>query len=204
MPLRLQEYLCEHLDQAARVEDDAIYSRWPRQNAEFVARLATALHGYLSDHAIRPEHSVRWPLSRVRACLARGIAQSRDFAVAVCTACADLVFVPHQPSAHRAPTVLQIPQAQEARWFLDFLAQRGNAIDPALLTIDGSPRLIERAIQGDFGQAFRRRWLRYRAFKLAQLGTRQLRDGIAALRHDGAELDFYYTDTHAVVIWPRT
>ncbi len=200
LPLRLQEFLVAHLGAVARIEDTGIYSRWPARNTAFLDQLLTTARTYLDRQRPGYSHHKSWPLSRLRARLARPIARAQEVHVVLCRDCEDFSFEPHPPSHDRLP-VLSLPPNQEAVWFAEFVRQPRNALDPSLIAADGWPQLLARTKRGEFGTAFQRRWLRHRAVMIADLTTHQLRAGVATLRRQGADFDFFYDDTHAVVRW---
>ncbi len=196
MPPRLQDFLVEQLDAIARVECDGIYSRWPAKNPAFLRRLEGAARAYVS----RPAHTLRWPLSKLRARLARSVSRGEDLHIGLCRVCADLVDARHDVS-HELVLLLHVPADQHVRWFADFAHQPHNTLDTDLVARDGWEELAMRTLRGDFGVAFRRRWLRHRARMIAALATEHLRSGTQTARRQGTDIDFFYDGTHAVCAW---
>ena len=203
LPLRFQDFLVTHLGPLARIEDDGIYYRWPMRNRAFLGSLETAARHYLSTAGREEWCSLRWPLARLRARLARQVARGHAGAIGLCLSCAELVTEPcahpHQP----IPLLRLRPDLYD-QWFADFVAQPKNALDAALIAADGWVRLLARTQRGDFGATFQRRWLRYRAQRIADLTTRQIRDGVEAARRQGLPIDFFHDGTHAVFVWGGT
>ena len=202
LPLQLRDFFVTRLGDLARVEDDGIYCRWPRKNQIFIGSLESAARLYLTGAAREPYRSVRWPLARLRARLARQVANGHAGEIRLCLTCANLADDSH-PEAHQPITLLSFPPDLHDRWFAEFVAQPGNGLDPALVAIDGWLRLLARTQRGDFGTAFRRRWLRYRAQRIADLTTRHIRHGVEAARAQGVPIDFFHDGTHAVFVWER-
>jgi len=200
MPPRLQDFFVEQLDSIARVECDGIYSRWPEKNGAFLRRLERAARAYVLRPAPRPALTLRWPLSKLRARLARLVSREEDLRIGLCRVCADLVDEPHDVS-HESVPLLRVPADQQWRWFADFAHQPHNALDPGLVARDGWQGLTMRTLRGDFGAAFHRRWLRHRARMIAALATAHLRSGVQAARRHGTDIDFFYDGTHAVCAW---
>ena len=200
MPPRLQDFLVAHLDSIARVECDGIFSRWPGKNRAFLRCLEDAARAYLLRQASQQERTLRWPLSKLRARLARSVSRGEDLQIGLCDVCADLVGEPHDAS-HGSVPLLHVPADQYVHWFADFSRQPHNALDADLVARDGWRRLVMRTLRGDFGAAFHRRWLRHRARMIAALTTEHLRRGVEAARRQGADIDFFYDRTHAVCAW---
>ena len=200
MPLRLQDFLVGHLGSTARVERDGVYSRWPAQNAAFVEHLECAARDYLARRVTENDRALRWPLSKLRARLARPVSRGEDIHLGLCGVCTDLVGERHDVS-HAAVPLLHVLANQHVGWFADFVQQPHNALDASLIASDGWGRLALRTHRGDFGAAFHRRWLRYRARMIAALSTEQLRSGVEAARRRGDDIDFFYDATHAVFVW---
>jgi hypothetical protein len=103
--------------------------------------------------------------------------------------------------AHQPIALLRLPPDLHDRWFAEFVAQPSNRLDPALVATAGWVRLLARTQRGDFGTAYRRRWLRYRAQQVADLTTLQIRFGVDAARQQGIPVDFFFDGTHAVFVW---
>jgi hypothetical protein len=203
MPLQLRDFFVTRLGALARVEDDGIYCRWPKNNPMFLDSLEAAARQYLSGVTLERRCRARWPLARLRARLARQAARGHPGEILLCLTCAVLVSEPHPP-AHQLVPLLNLPPDLHDRWFAEFLAQPGNTLDPVLVATDGWVRLLARTQRGDFGTIFLRRWLRYRAQRLADLTTHQIRTGIEALRRQGIPIDFFHDGTHAVFVWEET
>jgi hypothetical protein len=199
MPLRLQEFLVVELGTVARIDGDGVYSRWPSRNRVFIERFTDAAHTY-QGRASGRQRSVRWPLARLRARIARELSQGERTRVALCLACAQLAAARHHPSHNLVP-LLDLAPDQEALWLEEFVTQPGNGLDAALIAADGWERVAVRTLRGDFGAAFRQRWLRYRARMVAGLATRQMRVGVESARRLGVDLDFVYDQSHAVFAW---
>ncbi|HVO22024.1 MAG TPA: hypothetical protein VMW56_00185 [Candidatus Margulisiibacteriota bacterium] len=200
LPLQLRDFLISRLGALARIEDDGIYCRWPRENQTFVGSLESATRQFLSGAARRSCRSVRWPLARLRARLARQVAHGHAREIQFCRTCMVLVAEAH-PEEHRPITLLRLPPDLDDRWFAEFVAQPSNRLDPGLVATAGWVRLLARTQRGDFGVTYRRRWLRYRAQRIADLTTRQIRCGVDAARQQGIPLDFFFDNTHAVFVW---
>jgi hypothetical protein len=200
MPLQLQEFLVTRLGSLARIENDAIYCRWPIRNRVFLGSLESAARLYLtgSDHG--STRSVRWPLARLRARLARQVARRHAGEFRLCLTCRELVATPH-PEAHQSIRLLRLPADLHDRWFAEFLTQPGNALDAKVVASDGWARLLARTQRGDFGSAFQRRWLRYRARRVAEIATQDVRHGVEAARRHGVPIDFFHDGTHAIFAW---
>lgn len=200
LPLRLQEFLLARIDSVGRIEADGIYSRWPDRNRAFLDVVRVAAQGYAGQQGAERRTGVRWPLPRLRARLARQLFSGQPVLVQLCVSCGDLVFDEHVPS-HRPVPLLRCASNQAALWFAEFVAQPHNALDADLIERDGWMHLIARTQRGEFGAAFQRRWLRYRAHMLADLATRQMRIGAENARRQRPDIDFFYGDTHAVFEW---
>jgi hypothetical protein len=203
MPLGLRDFLVARLGALARIEDHGIYSRWPQENRAFLCSLESATRLFLSTSATRPRRTARWPLARLRARLARQVAHGHPSDMRLCLTCAELVTEPH-PDEHQPLTLLRLSAGLPDQWFAEFIAQPANRLDPALVASDGWVRLLARTQRGDFGAAFYRRWLRYRAHSIADLTTRQIRSGVDAARSEGVPIDFFHDGTHAVFAWEET
>ena len=200
MPLQLQDFLVTRLGSLARIEDDAIYCRWPIRNRVFLGSLESAARLYLSGSDHGSTRSVRWPLARLRARLARQVARRHAGEIRLCLTCRELVATAH-PESHQSIALLRLPADLHDRWFAEFLTQPRNALDPTLVASDGWVRLLARTQRGDFGTAFQRRWLRYRAQRVADLTTQHVRHGVEAARRHGVPIDFFHDGTHAIFAW---
>jgi len=200
LPLRFQEFLLASVGPVARVEDDGVYSRWPDRNSAFIASAFAATRNYLAQPKPAGHALVCWSLSKLRARLARHLSSGRSFCVQLCLECRELVFDQHA-ATHHCLQLLRSGPEQAALWFAAFTQQPRNTLDAALIAAEGWMRLIARTQCGEFGPAFRRRWLRYRARMLADLATRQMRTGAEATRRQRPDLDFFYTDTRIVFEW---
>jgi hypothetical protein len=200
LPLRFQEFLLTSIGSMARVEDDAVYSRWPERNSAFIASALAATRNYLAQP--RPAHRVcvSWLLPKLRARLARQLSAGRNFCLQLCLECHELVFDPHAATHQPLPLLHGGPE-QAALWFTAFTQQPRNALDPTLIAADGWMSLIARTQRGEFGPTFQRRWLRYRARMLGDLATRQMRTGAEGARRERPDLDFFYTDTQIIFEW---
>ncbi|MFI5399323.1 MAG: hypothetical protein ACHQ9S_27660 [Candidatus Binatia bacterium] len=202
LPLRLQEFLLTHIDSVGRIEGDGIYSRWPDRNRAFLDDLLVAARSYAGQQGAERRIGVRWPLPRLRSRLARQLFSGRPVSVQLCVSCGELVFDEHVPS-HRPVPLLRCASDQAALWFVEFVAQPRNALDTDLIESDGWMNLIARTQRSEFGAAFQRRWLRYRAHMLADLATRQMRIGAENARRQRSDIDFFYNDTHAFFEWQQ-
>lgn len=199
IPLQLQDFLVTRLGSLARIEDDGVYCRWPTRNRSFLGSLESAARTYLSN-AQEPCRSVRWPLARLRARVATQVARGHPGELRLCPTCSELVD-PSHPETHQPVVLLCLPADLHDRWFAAFLAQPKNALDPTLVATDGCARLLARTHRGDFGAAFRRRWLRYRAQRVSEMTTQHIRNGVEAARRQGVPIDFFHDGTHAVFVW---
>ena len=200
LPLRVQEFLTVQLGMLARIEDDAIYSRWPARNHECLEHLAAAARRYLSQQAQERVDRRRWPLAKLRTQLARQLARGERIDLGLCRDCEAIIGAPHA-AVHRCLALLQLEPDQEVQWFAEFVAAPGNALDHDLISADGWKNLATRTRRGDFGATFHRRWLRYRAARLAGLTTTQIRATVAEARRRGLDVDFFYDATHAIFAW---
>lgn len=200
MPLRFREYLMEELGELGRVEDDGVYSRWQERNSEFLARLEHAARSYAGRELKYPRTVIWWRLPKLRACLARPLISGQALRVGLCLVCRDLTFGDH-PLAHQQMPLLSCASDRLAAWFAEFASLPPNRLESDLVRTHGWADLITRSEHGDFGPSFHRRWLRFRARKLAELATRQLRLGMEAARRHCPEIDFFYSDTHAALEW---
>jgi hypothetical protein len=200
MPLQLQDFLVTRLGSLARIEDDAIYCRWPIRNKMFLGSLESAARMYLSRSDHDSTSSVRWPLARLRARLARLVARGHPGEIRLCLTCRGLVETAH-PESHQSIALLRLPADLHDQWFAEFVTHPRNTLDPALVASDGWVRLLSRTQRGDFGTAFQRRWLRYRAQRVADLTTQHVRHGVQAARGQGVPIDFFHDDTHAIFAW---
>jgi hypothetical protein len=203
LPLAFRDFLITRLGELARIEDDGIYCRWPTKNRIFVGSLESATRLYLSNSAGTACRTVRWPLARLRARLARQVAHGHAGELQLCLTCAVLLAEAH-PEAHQSIRLLQLPPDLHDRWFAEFAAQLSNRLDPVLIATAGWAGVLARTQRGDFGNAYRRRWLRYRAQRIADLTTRQIRSGVDLARQQGIAIDFFFDRTHAVFIWEAT
>ncbi len=200
MPLRLQDFLVQQLQTIARIESTGVYSRWPAQNGAFLERLAQAARAFVARGPADGFRSVRRPLSKLRARLARQVARGEETRMGLCVSCEDLVSEPHLES-HRRLHLLCLPPDLPARWFAEFVGEPGNELQADLIASSAWPQLAGRAQRGEFGTAYRRRWLRHRARMIADLTTQHLRAAVEEARRQGEDLDFYYDNTHAVFGW---
>ncbi len=203
LPLRLQDFLVTHLGVLARIEDDGIYCRWPMRNRAFLGSLESATRHYLSNAAREQCNSLRWPLARLRAQLARQVVRGHAGAIGLCLGCAELISEPCT-DPHQAIPLLHLRPDLHDRWFAAFVAQPGNALESTLIETEGWVRLLARTQRGDFGTTFQRRWLRYRAQRLSDLTTREIRHGVETARRQGLPIDFFHDGTHAVFVWTGT
>jgi hypothetical protein len=199
IPLQLQDFLELRLGALARITNDAVYCRWPAHNRSFLEALEAAARAYLGSTRA-PSRSVRWPLARLRARVAKQVARGHPGELSLCFTCRKLADAPH-PESHQPVALLSLPPDLHARWFAEFLAQPKNGLDAKLVANDGWARLLARTHRGDFGVAFQRRWLRYRAQRIADLTTQHVRNGVEAARRRGVPIDFFHDGTHAVLLW---
>jgi hypothetical protein len=199
IPLQLQDFLVTRLGSLARIEDDGVYCRWPTHNRSFLGSLESTVRTYLS-HAQEACRSVRWPLARLRARVATRVASGHPTELWLCLTCSELVAPPH-PESHQPVALLSLPADLHDRWFAEFLAQPKNALDATLIANDGWARLLARTQHGDFGAAFQRRWLRYRAHRIADLTTQHIRNGVETARRHGVPIDFFHDGIHAIFAW---
>lgn len=200
LPLRFRDFLVAQMDSVARVEEDGIYSRWQERNRDFLDRLLVAARRYASRSMMDQRASIRWRLPKLRARLARQLTDGQAIRLQLCLQCRDLVFNEHLPS-HGLVPLLRCAADQPTVWFAEFVAQPGNLLDADLVETDGWANLIVRTQRGEFGPAFQRRWLRYRARMLAELATWHVRVGTEQARRQRPDLDFFYSDTHATFEW---
>ena len=200
LPLQLRDFFVARLGALARIEDDGIYCRWPSKSLMFLEALESAARLYLTRPAQERCRSARWPLARLRARIARQVARRCASEIALCLTCAELATEPH-PVAHQLIALLRLPADLHDGWFAEFVAQPSNRLDPALIATDGWVRLLARTQRGAFGAAFHRRWLRYRAQRIADLTTRQIRHGVEAARGAGVAIDFFHDGSHANFVW---
>jgi hypothetical protein len=200
LPVALEDFLLAHLGSVARIECAAIYSRWPAQNHVFLERLEATVHSYLGQGGRNRQTRISWPLSKLRARLARQVSRRQEVRLGLCFVCADLVSEPH-PESHRQVGLLRLPADQQTSWFADFARRPESALGADLIARDGWLHLAERTQRGDFGALYQRRWLRYRARMVAGLTTEHLRRGVENARRTGSDIDFFYDTTHAVFAW---
>jgi hypothetical protein len=200
LPLRFREFLVAQIGSVARVEEDGIYSRWRERNGEFLSCLVTAVRRYASQETTDQGASIRWRLPKLRARLARALADGQAIRLQLCLQCRDLVLGDHLPS-HERLALLLCPADRPTVWFAEFESLPPNVLEADLVETDGWAKLIARTQRGEFGTAFQRRWLRFRARKLAELATRHLRIGAELARRQRPDLDFFYSDTHATFEW---
>jgi hypothetical protein len=164
--------------------------------------LAEVAHNYLHPANFVGRCCIRVALPKLRARFARPLSDGTGTSAGLCLACEDIVLEPHA-SSHRPLPLLCLAPDQHTIWFAEFAAQPANQLDSALVAAAGWASLIERSRGGDFGASFQRRWLRYRAAKLARLTTWQLRAGVEKARRTRNDLDFFFTATDAVFGWQR-
>ena len=200
MPLRFEAFLIAELEMTGRVEEDAVYSRWPDANGDFLDALASAARRYRIRQRRRHDTSVRCNLSKLRSRLATRLAGGRDAIAAACLSCRALVIHPHRCDGETR-VLLHWPAGSEVAWFSEFLAQPGNQLDEDLVAALGSAELERRTRAGDFGVAFQRRWSRYRAEAMKGRLTWSLRAGIAQLRRAGVDLDVSFEADTARLTW---
>ena len=197
MSFDLQEHLVQHMGDLARIEDDAIYSRWPDRNAAFIARLATVINAYPNPLVDRAH--LEWPLARIRAQIARLLSRQGPAELYLCTRCRTII--PDAHAGHQAIAILHTRAEQLVDYFMAFAAQPANHLDAQLIAADGWPALMQRSRRGDFGAAFHRRWLRFRAQQTAILATAGMRRAVADARRQGMDIDFTHNATHACFAW---
>jgi len=202
LPLRAQAFLVARLETVARVEDDGVYSRWPTGNRAFLDAVAAVADAYRREQRPRCYARAGWPLAAIRARCARALSSGRDVVVALCVDCAEFVFEPHA-SGHQLLPLLRLPANQTVEWFAAFVGLPRNRLAPELIVATDWSQLVARSQRGDFGVSFHRRWLRYRANRIADLTTHQIRRGVQEIRLHGCDLDFFYDATHAVFTWPH-
>lgn len=202
LPLHFRDFLVARLDELARVDIDGVFSRWPSHNRVFLDRLLETTRDYLNPANFVDRCCIRVALTKLRARFSRPLIRGVDTNAAFCLSCEDLVVEPH-PVPHRRLPLLHLSADQHTLWFAQFAALPTNQLDAALVEATGWAALIERSRRGDFGTAFQRRWLRYRAGRLGELTTWQLRAGIEEARRERHDLDFFFDATHAVFGWRR-
>lgn len=200
LPPGFQAFLVEALEMFARVEEDAVYSRWPEGNRRFLARLQQAAQRYRSRQRRQRYQAVRCQLAKLRSRLATRVIAGRNVTASICLKCRGLVISPHACEG-KAMELLSWPAGSQAGWFAAFLAEPGNALGDDLVASLGHDELERRARQGDFGATFRRRWLRYRNETAKRQITSSLRAGVEALRRAGSDLDILFDAQYARFTW---
>jgi hypothetical protein len=200
LPPRFQAFLIEALEMFARVEDDAIYSRWPESNGDFLENLERAARRYRVRQRRQKHPAVRCRLTKLRSRLATRVMAGREATASICLECRGLVVGPHACGG-RAMRLLSWPAGSQATWFGSFLAEPGNDLGHDVAAVLGNAELERRARRGDFGVHFRRRWLRYRNDTANREITRSLRAGVEALRRTGSDLDVRFDAEYAHFTW---
>src|SRR5262245_60514589 len=104
--------------------------------------------------------------------------------MSVCQPCRALVFEPHACVAGKL-TLLSWPPKTLEQSFGDFVVRDENRLDQTLVAVLGVGELEERARRGDFGAAFRRRWLNYQRTRARREIIDALRNGVQKLRQTG-------------------
>jgi hypothetical protein len=202
LPARLQSYLIAELDMVARVDDDAVYCRWPRQNREFLMRLGDAVRRDKRGEVRRRRQTAACLLSQLRARLAARAVSGQEATASLCLRCAALVVSPHRCAGTALP-LLRWPPGLDGAWFDDFVKRPENSLDAGLRSALGTDELELRARRGDFGEQFRRRWLRYRRERAHLQMTEGLRAGIQQARKTGIDVDVIFDRRHARFSWSR-
>ena len=202
LPARLQSYLIAELDMIARVDDDAVYSRWPQQNREFLTQLGHAIRGYKRREMRRRRQTATYLLSQLRSRLGAKAASGQEVTAILCLRCAALVVSPHHCAGAVLP-LLHWPSGLDGEWFDDFLKRPDNRLDAGLRAALGTDELESRARRGDFGSQFRRRWLQYRSERAHLQMTQGLRAGIQQARKTGIDVDVTFDGRHARFTWSR-
>jgi hypothetical protein len=186
----------------ARIDDNGIFCRWPNENRKFLQLLTTASAQYRETDSAAPLGSVSFRLSDLRSALMGPNADGDGIAVRICPSCVALAVGPHdcdnvKLELRRWP--VDIPEM----WFLDFLAEAGNQLDPALRVALAAAELEERTRRGAFGIPYRRRWLRYRDARVRQRLIAALGDAVRTLRQSGSDFDVTFDVGSARVTWHR-
>lgn len=200
LPPRFQEFLVSELGMIARVDDEAIYCRWPADNRHFLERLAAVTLGYKRRHCAALRESLTAPLSEIQSHLLARSADGSETVISACRTCPAFVVGPH---GCRTALALVRWQATSAQIFRDFVDQPDNQLDPVLLATVGAEELEERTRRGDFGASFRGRWLRYHGKRTRSEMIAALRDGVRQQRRAGKDVDVLFDARYARVTWQR-
>jgi hypothetical protein len=200
LPARLQSHLVAELDMIARVEDDAVYCRWPDRNRDFLARLTDSVRRYKRRERRQRREAAECVLGKLRSRLAARIRRGQEVKASLCLRCRDLILAPH-PCAGPVIAMLDWPADLSDQWFGKFLEEPGNALEASLRSRFNDAELEARARRGDFGEQFRRRWLRHRGDRTYLQMIQGLRAGIQRIRQSGADVDVCFDARGARFTW---
>jgi hypothetical protein len=199
LPLQLQESLVAELGMIARVDDDAIYCRWPSANRQFLERLRSVVLEYTQRNRSAGRSSLVAPLSELQSRLLSRRAEGKEAVISACRCYPTLVLEPH--GCRTTLALLRWLPPSSAEIFRDFVAVADNRLDPGLVAALGVDELQKRARRGDFGPSFRRRWLHFHGRRTRHEIIVALRNGVQDLRRSGKDLDILFDNRCARVTW---
>jgi hypothetical protein len=199
LPPRFQEFLVTELGMLGRVDDDAIYCRWPPENRHFLELLGTAAKRYKQRNRGGRRRPLVASLSELQSHLLAFSAGGNETVITACRMCSRLVIGPH--SCRGGVRILRWAPASTDSIFRDFVELPDNRLDAGLVAAVATDELQRRTDRGDFGAAFRRRWARYQRTRLRQEIIAALRAGVRQLRRAGKDLDVHFDAHHARVTW---
>jgi hypothetical protein len=87
LPTRLQNFLIAKLDMIARVEDDAVYCRWPRENPRFLTRLNDAVRLYKRRERRQRREATECSFSKLRSRLVDKASDGQETTASLCLRC---------------------------------------------------------------------------------------------------------------------
>jgi len=203
LPPRFQEFLITELGMIGRVDDDAIYCRWPPENRQFLELLGIAAKRYKQRNRTALRSALVAPLSELQSHLLSFSAGGNEAVITACRTCSRLAVGPH--SCRSSVAISRWAPASADAIFRDFVELPDNRLEEDLVAALGTAELQCRTNRGDFGPAFRRRWGHYHRLRRRQEIIAALRCGVQQLRRAGKDLDVLFDAHHARVTWrPRS
>ncbi len=198
LPPRFRSYLLARVGGIARVEDTAAYARRPEWNQLFLRALAEAASAYRRRYA-------RLPISRFRIrarTLRRRLARASPSGIALCLHCGRTR--PCGNAEHLQLRLAPIDEAMRDGWFRDFTEVPENQLPADLRASESPARLRARAENGQFGEAYLRRWAAFEKRAAGAAVEAQVLRAVRLARTDARwrDLEVYRHRGVLVFEWP--